>query len=348
MRPFLLLAVFLFSCLQACTDGQQKTLPEAISSPGDLVIIADKQVWKGEAGDAIRKTFASEQPGLPQSEPWFKLLHFEEGKFSSITRRYRSILLVTTLDNDSKTSRFIKDLLGEKQYSQALNDSNLLFIQSENRWANGQKVLYVIGQDEESLARAISLRSVSLRELLNRSELERMKSFIDHRPRNKKLEQQLLKTTGLGLKLPQSYSARVMRDSFVWISRELDDKTMNIFIGIRPYSSEKQFFADAVLAYKDSLTRHLIPGPSEGSWYTTEYMLPVDTQALVFNKQYALKMRGLWRVENDFMGGPFVNMTVYDAKQNRLIHLEGFVYYPKEKKRELLRELEAIIASLQL
>lgn len=347
MRAVALLCTLFVGLFTACEDGKQRTLPEALASAGDLVVISDKAIWKGEVGDAVRKTFAAEQPGLPQSEPWFKLLHFEEGKFNGITQRYRSILLLTTLDNSSKTSRFIKELVGEKQFAQNLNDSNLLFIQSEDRWAKGQKVMYVIGKDEASLARAIKQRSISLRELLNKSELDRTVKFIKNRPRNSQLEQKIADKTGLRLYLPQSYQSRVLTDSFVWVSRELDDKTLNVFIGIRPYTSENQFFADAVLAYKDSLTRQFIPGPTSGSWYTTEYLNPVDTQAAVFNEQYALKMRGLWKVENDFMGGPFVNMTVYDAKRNRLLHLEGFVYYPKEKKRELLRELEGILASLQ-
>lgn len=347
MRRVGLLLTFLIGLSTACQDGKQRALPEALASSGDLVVIADKNIWAGKVGDAVRKTFASEQPGLPQSEPWFKLLHFEEDKFNGITQRYRSILLLTTLDNASKTSRFIKDLIGEKQYAQNLNDSSLLFIQSEDRWATGQKVMYVIGKDEASLSRAIQQRAVSLRELLNQSELERTIKYLKNRPRNSKLEKQLTEKTGLKLLLPQSYRSRVLTDSFVWVSRELDDKTLNVFVSMRPYTSESQFFAGAVLAYKDSLTKKLVPGPTPDSWYTTEYLMPIDTQAAVFAGQYSLKMRGLWKVENDFMGGPFVNMTVYDAKRNRLIHLEGFVYYPKEKKRELLRELEGILASLQ-
>jgi len=342
-----LLFTLFIGLTSACEDGKNRTLPQALASAGDLVIVSDKAIWTGKVGEAVRKTFASEQPGLPQSEPWFKLLHFEESKFNGITQRYRSILLLTTLDNASKTSRYIKELVGEKQYAQSLNDSNLLFIQSEDRWANGQKVIYVIGKDEASLARAILQRSISLRELLNKSELERTIKFIKNRPRNSKLEKAVAEKTGLKLYLPQSYRSRVLTDDFFWLSRELDDKTLNVFVGIRPYTSENQFFADAILAYKDSLSRKFVPGPTPKSWYTTEYIMPIDTQAAVFAGQYALKMRGLWKVENDFMGGPFVNITVYDAKRNRLVHLEGFVYYPKEKKRELLRELEGILASLQ-
>lgn len=344
IRYGLILLLFL---LAACEQNQQKTLPEALASPGDLVVICDPLIWKGEAGDAIKKTFGAEQPGLPQSEPWFNLIHFDEGKFNGISRRYRSILLVTTLDNDSKTSRFIKKLLGEKAYSQELTDSSLLFIQSTDRWAKGQQVIYLIGQDAAALTKAIQKRQTALRQLLLDSEIERMKSFIQNRPRNPQLEKELTEKTGLRLPLPQSYQARILREDFVWLVREQDDKQLNLFISQRPYHAAEQFTANAVLAFKDSVTKVNIPGPTPNSWYTTEYLAPVDTQSIQFAGGYALKMRGLWKVENDFMGGPFVNMTVYDSKGGRLIHLEGFVYYPKEKKRELLRELEGLLASLQ-
>ncbi len=340
--------VLLFLILTACSQPESKTLPTAIASPGDLVVVADKQVWNGLTGDALRKTFSSEQPGLPQSEPWFRMIHFEEGKFNGISQRYRSILLVTTLDNDSKTSRYIKDLLGEKKYAEELTDSTLLFIQSKDRWAKGQQVLYLIGKDEKSLARAIAMRSESLLTLLNRSELDRMIASVKNGPRNKKAEKELNDKMRLKLAIPADYQLRMVRPDFFWITREFDERIMNVFGTLAEYKSQEQFLASSILAFRDSTTKVNIPGPTPGSWYTTEYQVSVDTQAMVFGDQYALKMRGLWRVENDFMGGPFIHTTLYDAANNRLIYLEGFVYYPKEKKRELLREVEGIIASLEL
>jgi hypothetical protein len=64
--------------------------------------------------------------------------------------------------------------------------------------------------------------------------------------------------------------------------------------------------------------------------------------------QYGRLIRGLWRVENNFMGGPFISLSTYDEVNNRIITIEGEVFAPKFDKREYLRELEAIIFSLKL
>lgn len=344
MNRLMAVALLLFA---GCGTGQfeENSLPDAVGSSGELVVVCDDAVWLGESGEQIRKTYGAEQPGLPQAEPWFKLIRFDEGKFNSVTRKYRSILLITTLDNDSKTSRYIKDLLGEKQFSQQLSDSTFLFVEAANRWAKGQQVMYLIGKDDDALAKAVKRKQADLLNYLNARELNRLVATIKSKGRNSKAEKVVADSCGIKLYLPKSYLVRVAEKGFVWLAREDDEKVLNLFVSLRPYSNEQQFAAAQVLAYRDSLTRARIPGPTEGSYYTTEYLFPPDTVVTSLNGQYALKLRGLWRVENDFMGGPFVHTTGLETRSNQLISLEGFVYYPKEKKRELLRELEAIIAS---
>lgn len=333
--------------LTACgaDNFDEKSLPGAMGSPGELVVVCDDAIWKGVSGDELRKAYGAEQPGLPQPEPWFKLIRFDEGNFSEISQRYRNILFVTSLDNNSKTSRFIKDLLGEKQYSQQLTDTTFLFVESENRWAIGQQVMYLIGNSDRALAHAINRKQIELRNYLNAQELKRVMADIKSKGRNNKAEKLIADSCGIRLFVPKNYQIRVAKSGFVWIAREDDEKALNLFIKLRPYTSESQFWAANVNSFRDSLTRQLIPGPTQGSYYTTEYLFPPDTVVTSLNGQYALKMRGLWRVENDFMGGPFIHTTGLETRSNQLISLEGFVYYPKEKKRELLRELEAIIAS---
>ena len=60
------------------------------------------------------------------------------------------------------------------------------------------------------------------------------------------------------------------------------------------------------------------------------------------------ELRGLWRTENAFMGGPFLSYTVLDEKRNRVVTAEGFVFAPSLDKRNYVRELEAIIQSVEI
>ena len=62
----------------------------------------------------------------------------------------------------------------------------------------------------------------------------------------------------------------------------------------------------------------------------------------------AFETRGKWEVLNDFMAGPFLNYTVVDKANNRLIVVEGFTYAPSVNKRDFVFELEAIAKSLKI
>ena len=59
-------------------------------------------------------------------------------------------------------------------------------------------------------------------------------------------------------------------------------------------------------------------------------------------------MRGLWRVQGDMMGGPFVSLTRLDEQNNRVIVAEGFVYAPETEKRNFIRRIEAALYTLRL
>ena len=75
--------------------------------------------------------------------------------------------------------------------------------------------------------------------------------------------------------------------------------------------------------------------------------IPVTTEVEIGSIQ-ALESRGLWFVEGDFMGGPFISYTIEDKQNERLIVLEGFSYSPSSKKRDVIFELEAILKTVNI
>ena len=71
------------------------------------------------------------------------------------------------------------------------------------------------------------------------------------------------------------------------------------------------------------------------------YLPPVST--FVTNEPYTIKTEGLWKLEGDFMGGPFVSYTLLDTRHNKIITIDGFLYAPSDTKRDLMRQVEAVI-----
>lgn len=90
-----------------------------------------------------------------------------------------------------------------------------------------------------------------------------------------------------------------------------------------------------------------IPGAEEGMYMTT---VPEYTDVKVINVQneYTLEARGLWKIKNDMMGGPFISHMRLDQQNKKLIFAEIFVYAPEKMKRNLVRQMEASLYTLRL
>ena len=76
--------------------------------------------------------------------------------------------------------------------------------------------------------------------------------------------------------------------------------------------------------------------------------LCTSVKPIAVKGEYAMETRGLWKMEHDAMGGPFVSHSRVDTLNNRVVVAEGFVYAPEKMKRGLIRRLEAALYTLCL
>ena len=90
-----------------------------------------------------------------------------------------------------------------------------------------------------------------------------------------------------------------------------------------------------------------MPGPNKGSYKIIEKLAEPVSKIIDFKNHYAVEIRNIWTVENNFMAGPSVILAIVNEKKGTILIVEGFVYYPRENKRELLRELEALISTME-
>ena len=94
-----------------------------------------------------------------------------------------------------------------------------------------------------------------------------------------------------------------------------------------------------------------VGGVIEGSYMGTEYkhIVPIFTPISVQNNAYCAEVRGLWKMyEGAAMGGPFVQHTRLDEVNQRIITAEVFIFAPGQKKRNALRQAEAILYTLRM
>ncbi len=78
-----------------------------------------------------------------------------------------------------------------------------------------------------------------------------------------------------------------------------------------------------------------------------EQKVPVSCRSFRRDETDFIEMRGLWNLEGGFMGGPFISYAFIDSATTRAVVVTGFVYAPREEKRELLRQVEALMYTVK-
>jgi hypothetical protein len=148
--------------------------------------------------------------------------------------------------------------------------------------------------------------------------------------------------------VPDGFYAAKIQPGFMWVRHESNTYSQGFMIISQPYVDTAQFSRESILKRIQNYQRRYIPGPTEGSYMTIDrkYVIPEYTQVNDFPAPYTVKMDGLWRVEHDFMGGPFISYTFTDPQSKQLITLFGYVYFPNNKKRDLLLQVESIFYSI--
>ena len=102
------------------------------------------------------------------------------------------------------------------------------------------------------------------------------------------------------------------------------------FYSFCPLSSNLQ---NEVIFKTDSIFSKYLLGARKGSYVKIEPLYPP-----VFNNDI---YRGLWKLENGFMGGPFLIKTYFI--EEKIVIAVGVIFAPHSKKRNYIKVLEAIL-----
>lgn len=148
---------------------------------------------------------------------------------------------------------------------------------------------------------------------------------------------------------PGGYTVNKDTADFVWISSETRVDSKGIVFFEEPYEHESQLDYQVILQRVNEELKKFIPGPLDSTWMALDMVTPMTAANYQYEGvHYAILIKGLWITENDFMGGPFVLNVVLDQKNSRIIYMMGYVYAPDGKKRNMLRQVESIVFSMQL
>lgn len=327
-RSYLNIVLVLFAAmvLSGCS-GKGVNLKQNVSGKaGEIIVVANKAQWENEPGAALRRLLAADYPLLPQREVAFNLINIPENAFNNIFQIHRNIVILQVGDAFPEAEISIR----------------------EDVWSTPQTVLSLTAPTNEAADSLIASKGEVIFSLFEQAERNRI-IRASKRYEERGLRMLVSDMFGGSPYFPTGYSLKKRTKDFVWISYETTYTNQGIFVYSVPFRDSTSLTLDSLIAARNDVLEMNVPGMFEGSYMTT---------SIVEGKEPVLKwmkykgrtfgeLRGLWEVQNDYMGGPFIDHIFYDKSGKNLIFLECFVYAPRYDKRNYLRQVESIIYSFE-
>ncbi|RLD38981.1 MAG: hypothetical protein DRI89_13885 [Bacteroidetes bacterium] len=321
---FILSLVLLTS---SCDQNNKSTKPRSIGNTSEILVVLDSQKqWDNTIGKTIRTYFEQEQYGLNQVEPIFKLAHISKQNFSDLFKKHRNILIVHI---DPKI---------EKSKVESFEDL----------WSSPQQIINIHAPNNRAFVSTLNENATAIIDKYNLAERKRILSVFRPSSRNK-VSSEIAETFQLKMTVPSGFFMAKNESDFMWIRKEANEYSQCIFIISEPYKDTAQFSTSSIVARTNRFLEQYVPGDQRDSFMQIdeEFVIPQGKIIENFVSGYAIELRGLWNVEGDFMGGPFLSYTFLDSRSNKIVTLHSYVYHPNKKKRDLLRQLESILYSTQ-
>ena len=310
----LLSALVLTACNRKPKDREQY-LPNITGNAGEVLVVINKGYWEGELGSTLREILAGEYPFLPQREAVFKLFNATPGGFTGSYLLHRNIVIVNVSPEVDTTG----------------------IRMTRNSWAKPQVIVTVSATTPEEASELISGNRELIVNTIEQAERDRLiassKKYED-----KEVRMAVTENIGGSPYFPTGFTMKKNTPEFMWISQETTYVNQGILIFKFPYTDSSQLTPEYLKNKLHDLWQANVPGMRENS-------IDPGFNNIEYNGQTMVEMRGLWEVENDYMGGPFVCHIFPDPARENIIILNAFVYAPKYDKRKYLRQVESIIYS---
>ncbi len=319
-KIFAFIIVFL-SILSCNKKDGYITLVESAGNINHLTIVIDNDLWKGSVGDSLREIIAAPILGLPQEENQFSIYQVPPKTFGRLFKTSRNILFIGLEDKEGYGVN--KDL-----------------------YARPQMTMTIIGKDQTSLTNQINAHKEEIISVFKTSDLKLIQKKITKNHWKTK-DIKTLVNLGIQLKIPENYDLVKDTGDFLWFRQDIDKGSLNIISYALPFIENNSVEND-IVASRDTIGKKYIPGQFDGTYMITEAAYTPFTKQTQLSNSPSFETRGKWEVKGDFMAGPFLNYTVIDKKNNRLLVVEGFTYAPSINKRDYMFELEAILKTLKI
>lgn len=328
MKVFLKLLVISIFFTACENSSSEKLLPDSNGKYGEVLVVVDSSLENGKVGNVLRQIFFESLDGLPQKESQFRMSSVHPSGFKSVLKKSKNLLKIELKSKGEKSVQIVNDV-----------------------WAKDQLMIKISAKDASSLERILSKNKQTIRDYFNEEELKRLQNqFAKKREEN--LEYSIKEKFELDITIPVGFVKMMTSENGLWIKKEKTIGQHQVIQGLMiytmPYTSDSTFSIAEMTSNRNTFTLEHIEGFRDSSYMVVYDEYTPNTKEINLDNNYAVEYRGLWKMKNDFMGGPFLHYTLVNQYKNLVVNLDGFVFAPQFQKREYLRELEAIMKTIKI
>ncbi len=292
---------FLSLLILASCTEGEQTLPGSTGADSEILFIVNDVLWEVGVKETASETFGAPIEGLNANEASFRVVQVNNSEFKSILKTHKNIVLISE---------------GSTQGSQ------------QDKWASGQLVVQLNWEHKEKLRQEF----LRLKSIFEKKELNNIKKSLSLASK-KIAEQSINKNFDIDVVIPSEYTTIKDTTTLFWATfnpqKQEDIKQLLIFSFIPKSTSLQQ----EVLQQTDSVFNKYLLGGKDNQFVQIE----TDYPPYYSNDTY----RGLWKLKNGFMGGPFLIKTYFI--ENKVVVAAGLVFAPQTRKRNYVKRLEAIL-----
>ena len=330
------LLLFLFLFFFACSGADKNYRPKAIGPEGDLMLVVADEYWRNHPlGDTLRTFFQQEYPGLPQVEPLWKISRISPNDFQGNLRWQKNVLIAVVSD---------KVRAGQPRLEYG-----------EDPFSRPQLVVRLSANHPNEWLAAFRARRSEILSRLKEKDTKVIAQSIQEKNSCKACADTLKNRMKLKMAIPSVFSPVLTSGrtlAFQYRAERVEKGSIHliekvVWVSSVKYHSETQFSRNYLIGLADQITQTSFKGENPGSGVISEPRMPCDSTVLSLDGHYALEIRGLWRMSNEFKGGPFVLYAILDKARQRIWLAGGFVFAAGLDKRSHIIELEGVLRSLR-
>tara|TARA_B100001059_G_scaffold179964_1_gene180683 strand:- start:3239 stop:4297 length:1059 start_codon:yes stop_codon:yes gene_type:complete len=332
-------------------EKRENLKPQSVGKLAEIVVLSNFNDTTFKS--LIYQIFQKPLDGYPPpGEKNFKTILTNPSFFKGYFKKHHNIFVIVTSDQLTDLEKVIDVSILNSIIKVHQSKPNIIGINQVDLFAKNQSLFFIVAQNRNKLMAKLLKNSDQLLSLAkNQEAITGENKLLGNRNiSNDAFAIRSLNEKYYSIRKPKSYRIAIENNEFVWLRKvsSVKEQQFGIIMFESPYTDSTNLSLDSILKIRNYFTKKYIPGEVANSYMKYASAIKPVMKKSSFTGLYSADIHGWWDVYGDFMGGPYHLKIVVDENRNRIIYVEGFLFYPNESKAASMRELGILINTLKI